>query len=340
MLHSRTQLLPVLRAPPALRKRNRSRSAAAVRVLSEIDRVFVESIGLEKRQPLWSFRPVPDSSQHRDRKGQRREERAHTDPSAVVQTQTNLRSPSQHKSSGARASTQNHQKRDDQPGSASLVPISSQGGGGGGDTRHGVTSLSLTKAQRTEDPSVLWAIIHSLLDSEGKSKQTFEQMPRLSELTCIVCNAPTSKFCAGCRVLGYCSVEHQVKDWPKHAERCHAWTAQLSVLTTGSPSPKEAPAASENSAITQSSRSSKEAAADVNQANHAAKNKNSKRSAPTVPVIGKAKAHYTCETTESDELPFRRGDILDIVRASGTWWWTQTAGGELRRVPSNFLKMI
>ena len=37
---------------------------------------------------------------------------------------------------------------------------------------------------------------------------------------CVVCNAPSSKKCSGCRLARYCSRECQMQDWQEHKTHC------------------------------------------------------------------------------------------------------------------------
>lgn len=81
---------------------------------------------------------------------------------------------------------------------------------------HGKRSIDLDEAQKTDDPKLLWAIIHSLLESKMKAKQpeSNQKMPQLidmTSMTCKVCGAPTPRLCAGCHLLSYCASEHQAK---------------------------------------------------------------------------------------------------------------------------------
>ncbi|KLO13702.1 hypothetical protein SCHPADRAFT_349264 [Schizopora paradoxa] len=93
----------------------------------------------------------------------------------------------------------------------------------------------------TNDPAVLWAIIDSLTESEGKAKQMLEQMPSLLSMTCRVCNAPTSQICEGCHKVGYCSVEHQAKDWFIHGRECGFSPKQIEASTDVVASRSEVP---------------------------------------------------------------------------------------------------
>ncbi|KLO09168.1 hypothetical protein SCHPADRAFT_578088 [Schizopora paradoxa] len=51
--------------------------------------------------------------------------------------------------------------------------------------------------------------------------------PGLTISTCKVCGAATVNLCKGCRVVSYCSSEHQKQDWPKHAQECRDWAQHL-----------------------------------------------------------------------------------------------------------------
>lgn len=97
--------------------------------------------------------------------------------------------------------------------SLSLGSSSSQGGEVDNITNrhHSEGSGGSGKEKRGDDPEVLWAIIKSLLDSKTENKHDLPKMPRLFEMTCKVCKKPTLRLCAGCHLIGYCSVEHQEK---------------------------------------------------------------------------------------------------------------------------------
>ncbi|KXT13518.1 hypothetical protein AC579_4174 [Pseudocercospora musae] len=45
--------------------------------------------------------------------------------------------------------------------------------------------------------------------------------PKLLDSQCSYCEAKcTGKYCAGCKVVRYCSKEHQTEDWPRHKPQC------------------------------------------------------------------------------------------------------------------------
>lgn len=37
---------------------------------------------------------------------------------------------------------------------------------------------------------------------------------------CFICHVPTKNTCSQCRVINYCSLECQAKDWPRHKLTC------------------------------------------------------------------------------------------------------------------------
>ena len=41
-----------------------------------------------------------------------------------------------------------------------------------------------------------------------------------SGFACAVCGSSNAAVCAQCRLVGYCSAEHQCKDWPAHKAVC------------------------------------------------------------------------------------------------------------------------
>ena len=41
-----------------------------------------------------------------------------------------------------------------------------------------------------------------------------------SGFACAVCGSSNAAVCARCRLVGYCGVEHQRKDWPTHKAVC------------------------------------------------------------------------------------------------------------------------
>ncbi|KLO13699.1 hypothetical protein SCHPADRAFT_940137 [Schizopora paradoxa] len=49
-----------------------------------------------------------------------------------------------------------------------------------------------------------------------------QHVPNLVTLTCAVCSSPTVQMCEGCSSIGYCSREHQLRDWFNHGKNCHA----------------------------------------------------------------------------------------------------------------------
>jgi len=52
----------------------------------------------------------------------------------------------------------------------------------------------------------------------------FQQVPNLVVLSCAVCTSPTVQLCEGCTSVGYCSRDHQMKDWSRHSKDCHSQT--------------------------------------------------------------------------------------------------------------------
>lgn len=52
------------------------------------------------------------------------------------------------------------------------------------------------------------------------------------ESTCIICDSPHAKACAGCHSTNYCSPECQQTDWPSHSLLCSQYSTH-----TGRPNP-------------------------------------------------------------------------------------------------------
>lgn len=54
----------------------------------------------------------------------------------------------------------------------------------------------------------------------------------------------------------------------------------------------------------------------------------------------KARAVYSYPASNSDELSFAEGDILDIVDTSEEEWWKAEQGGEIFMVPAGYLELV
>ena len=67
------------------------------------------------------------------------------------------------------------------------------------------------------------------------------------------------------------------------------------------------------------------------------------RSLPTVPGQAsqpRARGQWDFNTAQPNELPFRAGDVLNVIDSSGGDWWTAELNGRQGLVPSNYLQMI
>lgn len=42
----------------------------------------------------------------------------------------------------------------------------------------------------------------------------------LDSTCCIICKNPESKKCSACKLVFYCGIDHQKKDWPLHKLEC------------------------------------------------------------------------------------------------------------------------
>ena len=58
------------------------------------------------------------------------------------------------------------------------------------------------------------------------------------------------------------------------------------------------------------------------------------------PFSGKAKAVYSYDSNNSDELTFAEGDILSIVDMSGEEWWKVEQEGAIFLVPATYLEVV
>lgn len=67
------------------------------------------------------------------------------------------------------------------------------------------------------------------------------------------------------------------------------------------------------------------------------------RSLPTVPGAPsqpRARGQWDFNTVAPNELPFRAGDVLNIIDSSGGDWWTAEFNGRQGLIPSNYVQMI
>ena len=54
----------------------------------------------------------------------------------------------------------------------------------------------------------------------------------------------------------------------------------------------------------------------------------------------KARALYSYDASNTDELSFSEGDTLDIVDTSEDEWWKSEQGGEVFMVPAGYLELV
>lgn len=64
------------------------------------------------------------------------------------------------------------------------------------------------------------------------------------------------------------------------------------------------------------------------------------RSLPGVPAQPQARGMWDFNSAQPNELPFRAGDVLNIVDSSGGDWWTAELNGRQGLIPSNYVQMI
>ncbi|RXW21352.1 hypothetical protein EST38_g4502 [Candolleomyces aberdarensis] len=59
-------------------------------------------------------------------------------------------------------------------------------------------------------------------------------------------------------------------------------------------------------------------------------------------VVARAEAMYNYHASSEDpgELPFKKGEMLDILDRSGKWWEARRADGRAGIVPSNYLRVV
>lgn len=62
--------------------------------------------------------------------------------------------------------------------------------------------------------------------------------------------------------------------------------------------------------------------------------------APGGPAQPRARGQWDFNTVQPNELPFRAGDVLNIVDQSGGDWWTAELNGRTGLVPANYVQLI
>lgn len=61
---------------------------------------------------------------------------------------------------------------------------------------------------------------------------------------------------------------------------------------------------------------------------------------PPGPSQPRARGQWDFATVQPNELPFRAGDVLNIVDQSGGDWWTAELNGRTGLIPSNYVQLI
>lgn len=64
------------------------------------------------------------------------------------------------------------------------------------------------------------------------------------------------------------------------------------------------------------------------------------RSLPAVPQHPRAQGLWDFNTVQPNELPFRTGDVLNIIDSSAGDWWTAELNGRTGLIPANYVQMI
>jgi hypothetical protein len=64
------------------------------------------------------------------------------------------------------------------------------------------------------------------------------------------------------------------------------------------------------------------------------------RSLPPMPGQPRAKGLWDFATVQPNELPFRAGDVLNIIDSSSGDWWTAELNGRQGLVPANYVQLI
>ena len=64
------------------------------------------------------------------------------------------------------------------------------------------------------------------------------------------------------------------------------------------------------------------------------------RSLPTVPGQHRAQGMWDFATVQPNELPFRAGDVLNIIDSSAGDWWTAELNGRQGLIPANYVQLI
>lgn len=63
-------------------------------------------------------------------------------------------------------------------------------------------------------------------------------------------------------------------------------------------------------------------------------------SLPPTPSQPRARGMWDFNTVQPNELPFRAGDVLNVIDTSGGDWWTAELNGRQGLIPSNYVQMI
>jgi hypothetical protein len=64
------------------------------------------------------------------------------------------------------------------------------------------------------------------------------------------------------------------------------------------------------------------------------------RSLPSVPQQPRAQGLWDFNTVQPNELPFRTGDVLNIIDSSSGDWWTAEMNGRTGLIPANYVQLI